>query len=226
MEAMVSPVKLASVARKASPAGTERYDWFPDWRDETCVIVASGPTARNVDLREARGRARFIAVNTSYQLCPWADVLYACDFSWWFQHKGVPEFKGLKASIDARCTRLKGIHTVRRKYGDKGADIEFKERGLICYGGNSGFQALNLAVQFGSRKIILVGFDMRIDRGLHWHKAHAKHNPRAAQVERWRKLFDGAAPSLEQAGLCVINCSLVSALENYPKMTIAQALNA
>lgn len=215
------------MARKASRAGTAHdYSWFPDWRDEASIIVASGPTARDEHLAEARGRARFIAVNTSYQLCPWADVLYACDFSWWLAHKGVPDFTGLKVSIDARCTRLKDVHTVKRKYGDKGADIEFKERGLICYGGNSGFQALNLAVQFGSRKIILVGFDMRIDRGLHWHKAHAKYNPNGRQVNQWRDVFDGAVLSLKAAGVRVINCSPVSALKAYPKMTLEQALAA
>ena len=36
-------------------------------------------------------------------------------------------------------------------------------------GGNSGFQALNLALQWGARKIILVGFDLTDENGLHWY---------------------------------------------------------
>lgn len=211
---------------KVSPAGIGQYDWFPDWRDETSIIVASGPTARDAVLPEARGRARFIAVNNSYQLCPWADVLYACDFSWWMQRDGVPEFKGLKVSVNDQCRRLRGIQVVRRKNGDKGKELEFRDKGLIGWGGNGGFQALNLAIQFGSKKIILVGFDMRIDRGLHWHKAHKKFNPNERQVRQWREVMDDAAWSLKQNGVRVINCSPVSALRNYPKMSLAEALAA
>ena len=41
-----------------------------------------------------------IAVNNSWQLATWADVLYSCDMAWWKLVKGAPEFTKLKISYD------------------------------------------------------------------------------------------------------------------------------
>lgn len=225
---------MASLAK----TGATPTDWFPDWSAHRCVIVASGPSASTVNLSLANGKAKVIAVNTSWKLCPWADVLYGCDFSWWESQNGVPEFKGLKVSQDPKCPkRFPDVKTINclRGYDTKAKVIG--RRGTIGWGGNSGFQAISLAVQFGCKKLILVGFDMRIDRGLHWHGKHGKfrrksgdvkvmHNPHAGQVERWRKALDAEAPSLKAAGVTVINCSKVSALRAFPKMEFEAALAA
>jgi hypothetical protein len=98
--------------------------------------------------------------------------------------------------------------------------------GEIGWGGNSGFGAINLAVQFGARRIILVGFDMRIDKGIHWHGPHkgGLTNPNAKNVERWRRVIEEAAPILGALGVEVINASPVSALGAYPKMSFTEAI--
>lgn len=224
---MSAGLKVAQVAIDTS--------WFPDWSAHTCVVVASGPSANTVNLATARGKAKFIAVNNSWRLCPWADVLYACDFSWWDANAGVTEFLGMRVSQDPKVNRkwpaIRYINCIR-SYEDKGPS---DRRGSIGWGGNGGFQAVNLAVQFGCKRIVLVGFDMRIDRGLHWHGKHGKYksglgemralkNPHAQQVERWRKAMDACKPWLDARGIKVINCSLVSALRNYPKMKFEDAL--
>lgn len=98
--------------------------------------------------------------------------------------------------------------------------------GTLGWGGNSGFHALNLAVQFGVKRIALVGFDMRCDKGLHWHGSHEKglNNPTPGNVERWRRVTDAAAPVLAALGVSVINCSPISALTAYPKMSLSEAM--
>jgi hypothetical protein len=100
--------------------------------------------------------------------------------------------------------------------------------GELGWGGNSGFQALNLAIQFGVKKIILICYDMHLERGMHWHGKHegGMNNPTPKNVERWRRVTDAAAPLLEALGIKVINCSMISALENYPKMSLREALDA
>lgn len=92
--------------------------------------------------------------------------------------------------------------------------------GTIGWGGNSGFAALNLAVQFGARRLVLVGFDMRLDRGMHWHGAHGPelHNPNREVIARWRRVIDQAAPTLDALGVTVLNASPISALTAYPKI--------
>ncbi len=201
-------------------------NWFPNWTGETVVIVASGPSAKDVPLEQAKGKARFIAINTSWQLCPWADVLYACDFTWWKHAKGCLEFAGLKISVDAAAKEYPDVHVIEcRKPDDR---IFLEPKGTVGWGGNGGFQALNLAVQFGCKKIVLVGYDMTVRYGPHWHGKHpgAMHNPSSGNAERWRRAIDNAAGSISAVGVEVVNCSSVSALRNYPKMTLEEALAA
>lgn len=173
----------------------------------------------------AKGRCRFLTINNSWLLAPWADVLYGCDFIWWDEYAGVPDFPGLKISQDKQCQqRPWGI---KRVEVEKGKDrLLVSEFGTIGWGGNSGFHALNLAVQFGVKKIILVGYDMRLDRGLHWHGKHPQrlNNPNARNVERWCRAVDGTAEMLKALGVEVINTSSVSALRNFQKMGFAEAL--
>jgi hypothetical protein len=208
-------------AQQAAP------EWFPDWRGETCVIVASGPSAKDVPIDAARGRARAIAINNSWQLAPWADALYATDFVWWERNRGVPEFAGLKISQDERLVD-RPAWGVRLVTGRNDARILVTSPGEISHGGNSGFAALNLAVQFGVSRMVLVGYDMRVDRGLHWHGKHGDglNNPADDTVRKWRRMIDGQAPVLAALGVVVINASPISALASYPKMSLMEALGA
>lgn len=98
--------------------------------------------------------------------------------------------------------------------------------GEIGWCGNSGFGAFNLAVQFGAERIVLVGYDMRIDRGLHWHGNHPQpwNNPTEKTVARWRRCLDEAAPTMRALDIKVLNASSVSALAAYPKVTLEEAL--
>lgn len=202
-------------------------DWWPDWTGETVVIVASGPSAKGVDLAPARGRARFMATNTSWLLAPWADILHACDYAWWREHKGCPAFEGLKTTVDRVApVYYPDVKLIGCRRGDDRLILD--QKGVVGWGGNSGFHCINLAAQFGVSKIILVGFDMSIAAGLHWHGKHpgTMNNPSAKNVERWRRAVDGAAGALADRGIKAFNCSSISALRNYRKTTLEEALAA
>lgn len=105
-------------------------------------------------------------------------------------------------------------------------EILVDEVGVVGDGGNSAFQSLNLAVQFGARRILLVGVDLRLDRGVHWHGRHGPglNNPRAENLDHWRRAFDGVAAQLSDLGVEVINCSPVSTLSAYPIVEFSEAL--
>jgi hypothetical protein len=205
-----------------------KADWWPRWQGETIAIVASGPTAKTAGVELLQAKCKIIAINESWQLCPWADALYGCDGNWWKLHWGVEKFKGLKLSVDHdACMLFKDIKEVTLPDTDCN-EILTDVPGHIGSGGNSGFQSLNLAVQFGGKRILLIGYDMRIDLGEHWHKARHPmplSNPHPNDnLPRWRRALDGAAERLGQLGVEVINCSPVSLLKAYPKMSIAEAL--
>lgn len=199
-------------------------DWFPDWSGETCAIIACGPSAKDYDLNVLKGRVRCIAINNSWKLVPWADILYGCDGAWWRKYEGVPEFKGLKITLHngvATHFNLKLVSEVKSRF-----DLIIDHPGCVGSGGNSGFHSVNLAVQFGCKKIILVGYDMSLDQGFHWFGKHPSgmNNPGATSLDRWRERLDNVSKQLKGLGITVINTSLKSALRNYKKQSLIDAL--
>jgi hypothetical protein len=154
-------------------------------------------------------------------------VLYACDGAWWKIRKGVPEFSGLKITQDQQAIKA---YPELRKIGVRGQTdrLVAHEPGIVACGsrkgyGHSGFQALNLAVQFGAARIILVGYDMQ---GEHWHGRHPSglNNPGALHFSEWRRGLDAAAPTLTALGIEVLNASRESALTQYPVVDLEDAI--
>ncbi len=192
--------------------------WFPNWHDYICIIVASGPSANDIDLRRMIGKARFVVVNNSWRLAPWADFLFAADYRWWEGSCGCIEFKGWKVTTDRRAAETWSLLRLVTLLADDRLQLE---DGIVGWGGNSGFQALNMVVHFGCEKIILVGFDCTIKQGLHWHSPYpGANNPNPSKTLRWKRSLDGASVILDNIGVKVINCSMISTLKKYKKMSL------
>lgn len=201
---------------------------WPNWAGDTCVIVATGPSARGVPLDAAKGKVRVIAIKESWKLAPWCDVLYGCDKPWWIANHGVPSFRGLKFSPSPTVAKVYGATLVRLV---PRAEILTGELGRIgcglrTGGGHSGFHAINLAVQFGVRRIILVGFDMTLVNGDHWHPyAQGTRQRRDPKVMTESRIaLDACSSQLSALGVEIINASAGSALVSYPKMDFLDAI--
>lgn len=103
----------------------------------------------------------------------------------------------------------------------------FDEPGYIGAGGNSGFQALNIAVQFGVMRVLLIGFDMHAAQGVHWYGPNVgrnMNNPLDHNYVRWRHAFNKQARVLRGMGIDVVNASPNSALVCFENKSIEQAL--
>lgn len=197
--------------------------WFPDWSNEICTIVASGPSAASVNLYRGVGKTRFVAVNNSWKIAPWSDFLFACDYRWWEGTKGCLEFGGWRVTTDRRAVDTWNLLRLVTTLSDD--RLQFED-GKVGWGGNSGFQSLNMVVHFGCKRIILVGFDVTTKYGLHWHEPYTGvNNPTPSKTLRWQRSLDGAYPTLQNIGVKVINCSLQSRLKKYPKMSFDNALS-
>lgn len=141
----------------------------------------------------------------------------------------MPEFNGIKVCQDEKaCTQYNVNMLSLERHCD---EILVETAGVLASGskyggGNSGFQALNLGVQFGARRIVLVGFDMRLDRGTHWHGKHpvGLGNPTEYMMPNWRKAMDRSAPRLAQLGIKVVNASPVSLLSAFEFVDFRDAL--
>lgn len=118
------------------------------------------------------------------------------------------------------------MHKVEVQDHDK---FLFDEPGLIGSGGNSGFQAINIAAQFGATRILLIGFDMHTGSGVHWYGLNAwrdANNPSINNMLRWRDALTKQAHRLSAMGIEVINASADSALRCFQIKTIDVALEA
>lgn len=200
---------------------------IPDWSGEVCAIIASGPSAKQANIDALRGRAKVLAIKENVELCPWADAVYGCDGAWWQHRSGLPKFTGQKFAWDRHvCDRYPDL--IRVRIEDKKCDLLLTHEPLsIGSGGNSGFQALNLAVQFGTRRIILVGFDMTDRPGAHWYGRNlwaGANNPTEDNFRRWRAAFAAAEPVFKDIGCDVVNVSPFSELKCFRRSTIESAL--
>jgi hypothetical protein len=179
-----------------------------DWGGATAVIVASGPSAARTPIELAIGRAKIIAVNNSWRLAPFADVLFGCDAAWWFHHDGVREFAGHRVTCSPAACRRFGLEM------------------FITRGSNSGIRAVRLAEHFGARSILLVGFDMHVAGGVHWHERHVGvlRNPTADTTLRWRAEIERDLRAGKFKAR-IINCTPGSALTCFPYLPFAEAID-
>ena len=192
------------------------------WPGETAVCIGGGPslTAADVDACRDRG-VRVIAVNDAYRLAPWADVVYACDDKWWgWHHKHVAPLPALKYSIAAIRGKWPGVVVLKcgRKHGLELAPTH------LATGGNSGYQAINLCVHFGIRRVLLLGYDMGLDakKRSHWFGEHP--SGRQSSYASFQAAFMTIGAPLQAIGVDVINCSRHTALKCFPRMPIDEAL--
>jgi len=196
----------------------ERPLWFPDWSGYVVVIVASGPSAKQVDLSvlAQKSRVRVVAIKESHRLCR-PDAIYGCDRAWWHANRGLPDYCGLRVAYDPLLSeQYPFIHLIKI---DLHSDVVLLDKpGLLGSGGNSGFQALNLAVQFGARQIVLVGFDMHDKSGPHWYGRNewmGASNPMESNFHRWRHAFKLSAPILGNLGIDVANATRYSEMRSF-----------
>lgn len=189
------------------------------WEGETVAILASGPSmSQEIADGVARRALRTIAINTTFQLAPWADILYAADGQWWDRHwKHAKGFKGLKVTIEPNALRPELLTLKNNMVGGfTGFD---PDPGTVKSGQNSGYQAICIAVHAGAKCIELYGFDMRsIENKHHWHGGHPSplRNHGESMYGRWLKNFETLVPEINKRGIEVINCTPNSALKCFP----------
>lgn len=211
---------------RVSDLGVQKYPWWPDWRGECAAIVGCGPSIKHADLSVLRDRIHVIAIKEVVDLCPWAEICYGCDAPWWISRSGLPKFSGLKLFHGVQAANC-GKNMRRIEIEISRDDVLVEQPLKVGNGGCSGFQALNLAVQFGATDVILVGFDLHERGGNHWYgrnKWPNASNPMQSNYNRWNKGFASARPTLARLGISVVNASPDSQLEGFPKKSLAEAM--
>lgn len=178
------------------------------------VCIASGPSLTVADCEMVRESGHPVVVtNTTFRLCPWADVLFGFDFRWWkVHHVEVNEvFRGRKISSAQHVGRY-------------GVESAWANSWFPVYR-NSGCCAVSIAMSAGASRVVLLGYDGGFfDNRKHWHGDHPKGLDNASTVAQWGYLFGVLARRARQAGVTVVNASRRTHLTCFPTIGLEEAL--
>lgn len=187
------------------------------WYALPVVIVGCGPSLTPeqcgyVSRARRLMKCRVIAVNNSYEMVDWLDVVYAGDMHWWRQHeKAVRKYhpQADRWSSDAGVQHYGGFFAP----ADNGVGLADETVGQIRRGTSSGFQAVGLAVQWRAKHIVLIGCDCQFapDGRQHYFGDHPVANRITPPVEQWAVEFDSLAEPCAARGIRLAQCSLDTA---------------
>lgn len=218
---------------------TELWKIPRDWSGETCAILGGGPSMSQAVADLVRNRCRVIAVNNQGisgvngsgrrfpALAPWADVLYAADRLWWYNNRDeAAKFAGLRVTVMPNgyhdFTAVVRDTLILGNGGPSGIDDRPDH---VRTGQNSGYQAVQVAMHFGAKRILLCGFDMHGKDGQHWHGDHRWRRGYVSRHELFLAAFAEAAPEYASRGVEVLCCTKGSALlEHYTYVDLWEAL--
>jgi len=188
-------------------------------------IVAGGPSVAGQDTDRLE-RQRVIAINSSWQCVPFAEILFFGDDRWWreYLHLVLAGFTGRIVTC-AQAVHHARIEKLQRRTCPGLSD----NRGEVMVRRTSLTGAINLAVHMGFNSIVLLGADggPSPDGRIHHH---AEYGPRlnTSFSNLWaeqRKDLEAAAVDLKRLGVEVVNASPSSALSDlWPIVTLDDVL--
>lgn len=206
------------------------------WAGETAFILGGGPSLSAVDCNQLRGQ-RVIAINNSWELTPWATVLYFCDAKWFKRYTPKdPVLASYKSNGEAIKVQFRGEYVVTiseisdlivKRLKNSGRSGLETDAGGLRHGSNSGYQAMNLAVLFGAARIVLLGYDMKVDGDrTNWHEGHGAPVETVDHriTQTFLPYFKELVEPLRLAGVEVINATHGSALKLWPYRPLEEIL--
>lgn len=179
----------------------------PMFEGMTVAVLASGPSMSHRMAKQAKSVSDVcIVTNDTIALAPWATLLYAADHAWWdLNMEYLKTYGGLMVTADER-TDYKRVLLLKRT-GIEGFDPDTAN---IRTGGNSGYQAIHVAIHAQAKRILLFGFDMH---GTHWfgeHKKPLRSTPQQT-FDKWIDRFEALTDKAD-----IVNCTPGSAITCFP----------
>ena len=192
------------------------------WPGATCYVIGGGPSIGDLSEEDWNviRKKRTIVTNNAYLIASWAEVLFFMDWKWFEQHENkLKRYHGLKVTIAAQGRGKKGILFCER--GSKNLLAPYSW--VINNGSNSGYCGINLAVHFGVKRIILVGFDMALrDKKHNYHNEHQRVMKDNTYREQFLPAFESLPDPLRKKGVEVLNATPESALKTFPFVSLKE----
>jgi len=171
-----------------------------------------------------------IGINVAYMIGSWIDMVFFGDIGFFLKHMNeLAKFPGLKVSCHPQADKYDWIKFVPRDKNHPRGISEHPAR--VSWNNNSGSAAISIAANAGAKRIILLGFDMKLDgqSKQHWHNLYGKRDrkpgkPVRLPFERHLRGFEEIAKDAKKRGIEIINCCPDSAITQFPKYTLRELL--
>mgnify|MGYP001040886797 CR=1 FL=1 len=203
---------------------------------DTIVIIGGGPSLIGDDVAYCeKADCHLLGINNAYLMTDKLNIHYACDTRWWEWAYSNSAPRPPQDHTDKYSLR----HNKRQDDGYPGVtQMQMGEKiGLsrqwpvLCWGGNGGYQAINLVYLLGYKRAVLLGFDCGCDDldNVHWHGRHDNRrgltNPSYQTFKSWKRSFGVMADEVsKEPEFNVINCSRKTTLDCFPVESIEAAL--
>lgn len=136
--------------------------------------------------------------------------------SWWQSESGqraIAEFKGEKWTSTLDASIRFNLNYIERVGG------EGYRPGVVYTGYNSGYQAVQLALQWGAKEIILLGFTMNHVGGKkHWHDDHKGNNPTVNCFLKWAMVFNRLPRFVDASMIKIYGESAITVFEKVDEL--------
>lgn len=210
--------------------------WKPEafWLGRTVYCMASGPSMSPEIARKVRGRPT-IVVNSTALIAPWADVLYFTDSGWFETHREIiSNWAGLVVTMSRAAKRVLDDPEVNKSGKDR--VLRIVTRGAPPYppllasrtpgfpppgteiqqGRTSGHTAVALAIALGAKRVVLLGYDMRLVNGREHHHDDYRGPRDILLYEReYANSFAGWLEAACASGVDIVNCTPGSAIKDF-----------
>lgn len=166
-----------------------------------------------------------IAINMAFKFGDWMDIVFFGDKKFYLPaQKDLAKHKALKVSCHSFFEKHPKIKYLKRDNA-KPKGISTRD-GYVSWNANSGAAAISLAVQLGAKRIILVGFDMKLDDKdkHHWHTLYKvkgnRPTKRSLPFDNHLSGFEQIEKDAKKLGVEIINASPESAIKEFTKTTV------
>lgn len=203
---------------------------------ETVFILASGPSLTQEVADRLRGH-RVMVINSTYKLAPWADVWFFTDNIVYEANKAaVASWPGHIISLSKQAKREMPDKVKRVQVAFAPGFLSGKD-GVIRGNPSSGHNAIGLEIALGAKRIVLLGYDMRVVSGREHHHDDYAGRPRDLDIyvrdflPAFRQFTNGEGrtiPGWNEAALSVgveiWNATPGSALDEFKMVALDEVL--
>ncbi len=212
------------------PSIPKQFD-VPDKVIRNVVRGTSSPSAYSPYMSTLHSK-HVIGINVAYQLGDWVDMVFFGDGGFFLKYQAkLAEFPGLKVSCSPKTNNVNWVKfLLRDKKHPRGISPNPK---MVSWNGNSGAAAVSIAANAGARRIILLGFDMKVGEGddQHWHNLYGRsagkgteRRARKMPFHRHLKGFPAIAEDAKRRKIEILNASPDSAIECFRKVSVKDLL--